>query len=450
MDSHWLTERISEFDDKTALITGRGVFSYRDIFNLACAWDEKFDKAGIKTGSVAAICGDYSPDSIASLLALICRRAVIVPIVEMPEGEKEKRFKIAACDFSVTPEDKTISVLEKNEKSPFIKSVQESGEAGLVLFSSGTTGEPKGMARLLNPLLDVHKHKNPVNTSLILFLLFDHIGGLNTLFGALPRGNRIVIPPSRAPETIASMIQDHKVEALPTSPSFLALMLASGAFDRFDLSCLKVVTYGTEPMPRTLLEQLREKLTHVRFIQKFGTSETGIINTQSRSSDSLDIKLSDLDQEYKVVDGELWIKSRQAVMGYLNAPESDSFTEDGWFKTGDLVEEKEDGWLRVLGRKREVINVGGRKVLPAEVESFLIGLPEVADCVAYGVASPLTGQVVAVDVVPALENISSDELKRILRSACLRSLERFKAPSKFNFMKELPGKKRFKKRRPSL
>lgn len=446
MPSHWLLERIAEFGKKPALIRSAQRHSYEDLHNLALQWGERLEKAGIRAGSVTEVCGDYSADSIAVLLALLARSTVCVPVAEMPPGEREKRREVSACDFSVNPESGDILALEKREKNRLVKLLAESGKAGLILFSSGTTGEPKGMARDLGSLIDSHKGKKPMDAVLLMFLLFDHIGGLNTLFGALARGNQLVIPVSRSPESVGALVQDCRVRVLPTSPSFLALMVAAGVFEQFNFDSLRLVTYGTEPMPRKLLEQLKARLPRAKFLQTFGTSETGIIQTVSRSSGSLDIKFTDSEQEHKIVDGELWLRSPQAVLGYLNAPQ-DCFTEDGWFKTGDLVEEKGDGWMKIAGRKRDVINVGGQKVLPTEVESFLLGCPEVADCMAYGIPSHLTGQSVAVDIVPARQAPSPDDLKRILRRACLNSLEKFKAPTKFNFVEQLGGGARFKKKR---
>lgn len=93
------------------------------------------------------------------------------------------------------------------------------------------------------------------------------------------------------------------------------------------------------------------------------------------------------------------MRSPQAIWGYINAPNK-SFTEGGWFKTGDIVEEKGDGWVRIVGRKGDIINVGGQKVLPTEIESFLLGHPQVLGCMVYSISSPLTGQSVAVDIIP--------------------------------------------------
>lgn len=86
------------------------------------------------------------------------------------------------------------------------------------------------------------------------------------------------------------------------------------------------------------------------------------------------------------------------MMGYLNA-EEDNLTDDGWYMTGDIVEVDSKGYLRILGRQKEVINVGGQKVLPTEVEEVLMQMPEVTDCIVYGEKNLITGQIVVADIV---------------------------------------------------
>ena len=143
-----------------------------------------------------------------------------------------------------------------------------------------------------------------------------------------------------------------------------------------------MITYGTEPMPDSLLLKLKTAFPRVKFLQTFGTSETGISQTTSRSSDSTFLKIDDPNTEIKIVKGELWIRSKTQVMGYLNSS-MERFTEDGWFKTGDLVEEASDGYIKIVGRSKELINVGGEKVLPSEVESVLFQIPNLVDCIVY-------------------------------------------------------------------
>ena len=155
------------------------------------------------------------------------------------------------------------------------------------------------------------------------------------------------------------------------------------------------------------------------------------------------MKIDDPDQEYKIVEGELWLRSKTQILGYLNAP-MDGFTEDGWFKTGDLVETAADGFLRIVGRSKEVINVGGQKVMPAEVESALLTAPGVEDCMVYGEANALTGQTVTADVVLG-EPRPPLEAKKALRLFLRGKLDAYKIPTRINVVDRTNFNQRFKK-----
>lgn len=152
---------------------------------------------------------------------------------------------------------------------------------------------------------------------------------------------------------ISGLIEEHQIHVLTASPTFSNMMLMAKVQERFDLSSLKMITYGTESMPESLLKKLKVIFPRTKLLQTFGTSETGIAQTSSRSSDSLEMKLDDPNLEYRIVNGELWLKSKTQIIGYLNAS-MESFTEDGWFKTGDLVEQLEGGYLKIKGRAKEV------------------------------------------------------------------------------------------------
>jgi acyl-coenzyme A synthetase/AMP-(fatty) acid ligase len=246
---------------------------------------------------------------------------------------------------------------------------------------------------------------------------------------------------------VGALIARHRVAILPTSPTFLNLLLLSGAPERHDLSSLRIITYGTEPMPESLLLRLRRGFPKVKFIQTFGTSETGITATRSKSSDSTLLSLADPDFTCRLVEGELWLRSRTQILGYLNHPMS-AFTDDGWFKTGDLAETAGDGFLRIIGRRSEIINVGGEKVLPVEVESVLLALPEIADCLVSGEPSVLTGQVVRAQVVLA-PGADPAGIRKKVRMHCRDRLAAYKIPVKVEVVPGTEFTERFKKRRAS-
>jgi acyl-coenzyme A synthetase/AMP-(fatty) acid ligase len=297
------------------------------------------------------------------------------------------------------------------------------------------------MVQNLNTLLATYEERHASRLPVLALLGFDHIGGFNTLFGALSAGAPVVVPATRSPADVALAIAAHHVAVLPTTPTFLNLLLAAEV--TADLSSLRVITYGTEPMPESLLLRLKAAFPQARFIQTFGTSETGITHTVSPEPGSTFLRFEDPQLEWKVVDDELWLRSRTQVAGYLNAS-NERFTADGWFRTGDKVEQGPDGTLRILGRTGETINVGGEKLMPGEVESVVLTVPGVTDCRVRGEAHPLTGQTVAVDVV----SFTSDQeaLRAAIRIACRERLARHKIPTRVTFVPSVSGE-RMKKTR---
>ncbi|MEZ4288857.1 MAG: fatty acid--CoA ligase family protein, partial [Polyangiales bacterium] len=204
------------------------------------------------------------------------------------------------------------------------------------------------------------------------------------------------------------------------------------------------ITYGTEPMPESTLTRIHAVLPDVTLQQTYGLSEVGILRSKSKSNDSLWVRIGGEGFQTRVVDNLLEIKSESAMLGYLNAPSP--FTDDGWFMTGDVVEVDGD-FFRILGRNSELINVGGEKVYPAEVESVLQELNNVQDVAVYGEKNALTGKIVCADI--ALKE--PEERAAFVRRAkifCRERMQAFKVPVKINVVESLAHSPRFKKMRP--
>jgi len=221
------------------------------------------------------------------------------------------------------------------------------------------------------------------------------------------------------------------------------MILVSQAHKEHDLSSLKTVTYGTEVMPESTLERFHSLYPDMRMLQTYGLSEVGILRSKSKSSNSLWVKVGGEGFDTRVVDGLLEIKAKSAMLGYLNAPSP--FTEDGWFITGDAVEV--DGeYIRILGRKSELINVGGEKVYPAEVESVIQTMDGVEEVVVTGEPHPMTGSIVVAKV-----KLDTDEtlpvFRKRLRSFCSDKLSRFMIPQKVVIVESALHGDRFKKMR---
>ncbi len=275
------------------------------------------------------------------------------------------------------------------------------------------------------------------------FLLLDHIGGINTLLYTLSNGGTVVSVRSRDADVVCQAVECYRVELLPTSPTFLNLLLVSEAYKRHDLSSLALITYGTEVMPESTLRRLHELFPNIRLQQTYGLSELGILRSKSKDSGSLWVKVGGEGFETKVVDGILWVRAQSAMLGYLNAPSP--FDADGWMNTGDAVQV--DGeYIRIMGRRTEIINVGGEKVYPAEVENVLLEMDNIQDVTVYGEKNAITGNAVAARVnLAAPEDLF--ELKKRLRAFCKGRLAPYKIPIKVEITGQQQYGTRFKKRR---
>lgn len=403
----------------------------------------KINKIG--NGQVVAIISDYSFISIALFFALLEEKAIIVPITSTIYEEINLKLKESFADTVIKVIDQNLELqcITHDVKHPLLNDLQDKQHAGLILFSSGSTGKPKAMVHDLDNIVETYRDKNSKRLTMLVFLMFDHIGGINTLLRALVMGATIVIPENRSADHICGLVEKQRINVLPSSPTFLNLILISEAYKRHNLSSLRMISYGTEAMPESLLERLRLAFPKVKFLQTFGTSETGIAQTSSKTSTSTLMKIDDENVEYKIVNSELWLRSKTQILGYLNAS-MDDFTNDGWFKTGDLVEVSVEGYLRIVGRIKEVINVGGEKVLPSEVEAVLLEMYEIDDCLVYARQNAITGQTVIADVVLNESSVAQD-IKKIVRKFCKEKLAGYKIPTKVNIVESILCSDRFKK-----
>ena len=340
----------------------------------------------VKEGDVVALIGDFDARSIRRLLTLVERRAIVVPLTESTRSQHEYFFDAAHVNVVIDGDN-----IHRRQPPPhpLIEELHARRHPGLVLFTSGTTGAPKAILHDFEKFLVRYRTPRPTLRTLS-FLLFDHIGGINTLFHTLYNRGTVIFPSSRRVEDIVRDINDFDVELLPTTPTFLRMMLISGIIERVKMPSLKLITYGTERMDEPTLKQLCALLPDVDFRQTYGMSELGILRVKSVARDSLWMFVGGEGVETKVENGVLKIRARNRMMGYLNA--ESPFDADGWYDTKDMVEVREDGAIRIIGRTTEWINVGGEKVLPEVIEKAALEYPGILLAQARGVENPITGQ----------------------------------------------------------
>ena len=436
----WLLNRMADAADAPAIAHGSHVTTYRELLDRVTHWQVQLSNRGI-VGKVVSIEAEYGAEAVAVFLAATNAGNVLVPISAASHAHRDDFLEIAEVEYRLRPDDARngIEATGRSASHPYYAALREAASPGLVLFSSGSTGKHKAAVHDLRALLKKFTVPRHCYRTLV-FLQLDHIGGVNTLFYTLSNAGAVVVSEGRTPRQVCEAIAAHRVELLPTSPTFLNLLLLSEEYHRHDLSSLKLITYGTEPMPAITLEKVHAVFPEVKLLQTYGLSELGILRSQSRDSGSLWMRVGGEGFETKIVEGRLFIRASSAMLGYLNAP--NPFDADGFFDTGDLAEV--DGeWLRILGRKSEIINVGGNKVFPLEVENTLLGLANVEDVSVHGEANPITGQVVAATIrLTAPEDAAA--FKTRMKRFCAGKLAAYKIPAKVRFVDTLHSE-RFKK-----
>lgn len=443
----WLLERFQHADPAlTAFVYGGRATSYAELSSTIKRFGESLGKVGVKPGQTVAVLADFAPDVFAMIMALALKHCIMVPMTRSSVIEDSEALAISGCDhmLSFAPDGLSWTLEPRwiSASTALMDEFRATGRAGLVLFSSGSTGKPKGILHDLERVATKFiKPRSPVVA--IPFLMFDHFGGFNTILAITSSLGTVVSVAERSVARICGAIQQYRVSLLPTTPSFLNLLMAARAHEAYDLSSLRRITYGTEVMPQATLDRLARALPDVVLQQTYGLSEVGVLASKSRDDGSLWMRIGGEGFQTKVVDGILWIKSEYSMVGYLNAPSN--FDAEGWFNTQDKVEV--DGeYFRILGRVTDLINVGGQKVYPAEIEEVIMTLPNIVDVAVFAESNALLGQIIVARVALA-EPESVDSVKSRIRVACKASLAAYKVPAKVVIATDAIYTARYKKSR---
>ncbi|MBU0702664.1 MAG: AMP-binding protein, partial [Chloroflexi bacterium] len=325
-----------------------------------------------------------------------------------------------------------------------------------LLYTSGTTGFPKGV---------MHTHRNfalmidsvlpmvePGVWECILnpFPMFHYAGVLIGMMPALVGGKMVLMPAFNPQEALRLMARE-RVTMFAGVPTMLLLMLRMPDFDQYDLSSLRMTAAGAAPVPPELVYALKERLGCSVF-NVYGMTETGVISVTTED-DPLEAPAHTvgrpmLDVEVKITDdernelpvgevGEIATRSATLLKGYYKRPEetAEAFDEEGWFYTGDIGKIDEDGYLRILDRKKDMLIRGGVNVFPAEVENFLVTHPKIQMAAVIGVPSPVGGERVRVYILP-MEGAELTETE--VMNYCRGQIAGYKLPDEVRFVESLP------------
>ncbi len=333
----------------------------------------------------------------------------------------------------------------------------DANEIYRMAFTSGTTGNPKCVLHSFNTtvaaceLLD----RDMETTEDDVFLIYLPIGlnwGFLILVEALLRGARVVLLDRFSGKAALELIQREKVTFIASAPASLIAMLNEPDLEKYDVSSLRVVITGGASCPVETLRDFQRRMSG-HLIELYGMLETGyhtytrltddpekVNGTIGRCVEGMGLRL--LDQAGHDVprgqEGEIACQGPGVHLGYHNNPRAnaEAFTEDGWFRTGDLGTVADDANnVRIVGRLKEIINRGGKKFFPREVEEILYTHPKVLHAAMVGISDPRLGERNCLCVVPKRgAQVALEEFSDFLRG----QVATYKLPERLEVFDELP------------
>ncbi|NQZ00505.1 MAG: o-succinylbenzoate--CoA ligase [Bdellovibrionales bacterium] len=473
----WLKKWNQYSPNKTAFVdvpSGQS-YSYSEFFKISNAFAKLLSDKGVGQGDRIAVLAQNRIETVFLFFALQRLGAIIVPInfrLSAPEvdyilqdsGSKmlfvgpELEEKGAQCSSAI--EKLPLQWFTKNLESArtwsgVVEMQAEFESPCQILYTSGTTGFPKGV---------VITHKvlfwNSINTSISLkvsdedcmvsFLPLFHTGGWNVLLTPfIHKGAKTVFLPTFDADAVLEWSEREKATLLFGVPTTLTMMAKSDSFARVDLSSVRYAVVGGEPMPLGMIQRWHQKGVSMR--QGFGLTECGP-NCFSLSEQDAETKIGSIGRpnfyvETKIVDeqdqevaigevGELLLKGPMCMPEYWGQPEATRLAFWGkWLRTGDLVKRDEDDYFYVVGRKKEMFISGGENVYPAEIEKVLTQHSAIDEVAVVGYPDEKWGEVGKAFIVSSSVNsLNKDEIGEF----CMQRLAKFKIPKHIEFVEELP------------
>ncbi len=338
------------------------------------------------------------------------------------------------------------------------ETINPNEDIAVIQYTGGTTGKMKGaMLTHRNVVANVFqsremygdmmvKGQEVVLTATPLYHVYAMTSGMNL---SIYLGSTILLYKRFDIKAILEGIERHKPTFFPGVPKMYMALTQYPEIDRFDLTSLKMCTSGSAPIPIEILNRF-ERLTGVSIGEGFGLSEASPTTHRNppngiRKIGSVGIPLPGTD--CMIVDdnnqplavnqvGELLIRGPQVMKGYWNNEiETNRTLKGGWLYTGDLAMQDRDGYFYIVGRKKEMIIVGGFNIYPQEVEDVLYGHPDIKEAAVAGIPAADAEEVVKAFIVPK-EGITID-LEEV-RGYCYLRLTPYKVPSVFEVRSELP------------
>lgn len=347
---------------------------------------------------------------------------------------------------------------DKNHSVPAPAALDPAQDLFAILYTSGTTGVPKGVMLthrniVRNALALAESLECTSDDILLAAVPFSHVFGLSAVIAfAATLGMQLILLDIYKAEDALELVQNERVTIKHGVPTMFILELNHPNFNRYDLSSLRTGIIAAAPAPVEVVRRIREDMG-CNIAIAYGLTETSPSITVTRFGDSDQIRGETVGRampgvEVKVVDdngdllqagevGELLTRSQYVMKGYYNMPEATAaaIDSDGWFATGDLATIDDAGYVRIVGRKKEMVNRGGLKIYPREVEELYYKHPKVQEVAVIGLPDAVLGEKSCVNIrLKDGEIATADEMRDFVRG----KLADYKIPDFVRFVEAFP------------
>ena len=451
----WLARAVRETPDKPAIIAPDATLSYRETFRRSERLARAFTALGLRKGDVIAIQLANVPEFMLTYFAAAMMGAVLAPM-HMPYRAREMapllrhaKARLAICGPAVgdhVPAEMFLALRKEVDSLSHVVPVESSSvgaptlqqliEAGpfedirnpgvasdpaILCFTSGTSDAPKAVVHnsytmLANNRLCAPLYELASNDILLSAAPFTHAFGICIINFTLSVGATQLLLPAFRPDLLVQTIVQGRPTLLFAAPAHIAACLHAGLIDQADLSSLRFATISGSVCAPQLARTLQERMPTGKVMQMWGMTELFMgLNTRPHDADSMrfgSVGRPTPGMELRIVDdsgrpaedaqsGELHIRGPSVFAGYYdNTLANDGAFVDGWFRTGDLGVRDSEGNFRITGRLKDLINRGGIKINPADVEVLIDKHPKVLQCAIVPMPDEIMGEKACVFVVP--------------------------------------------------
>ncbi|GGY82535.1 AMP-binding protein [Marinobacter zhanjiangensis] len=410
------------------------------LANMAANAEQVLPQTGIEHVIVTELADMHSPLKRTLMNAAVKHLKKMVPPYNLPQAHKLP------------------AVLAAGAKEKLDQARPTQDDLAVLQYTGGTTGVAKGamlthgnlVANVLQtrPLLEdkiVEGHEVMI-APLPLYHIYSFTLNCGIMLEA--GAHNVLIPNPRDIPAFVKEMKNYKFTSLAGLNTLFNGLMANEDFRELDFSNMKMTSSGGMALTSATAKRW-EEVTGVEIGEGYGLTETSPVVTMNppNAIQLGTIGLPVCNTICKAVDedgndlplgeaGELCVKGPQVMRGYWQRPEETqkSFTEDGFLRTGDIALVQEDGYIRIVDRKKDMINVSGFNVYPNEVEDVVSGHPKVLECAAVGIPDEKTGEAVKVFLVASDQSLKEGELKEF----CRERLTAYKVPKTFEFREELP------------